>query len=560
MRVLPLLAAAGLLSCGSASGAAFPGHNGLIVFGRTTSGQPPAIMAVDPVTGAQRPLAAGVEPAWSADGSRLAFVQDGVVYVADAGAQGPVALGSGEFPSWSPDGTQIAVSRYDEKPLPGHPRGTLQLVVLTVADGAAFQLTDSTSDVTLPAWSPDGSTIAYATPAGLGTVPAGGGAAAPVPTPGATVNGGPSWAPDGSQLAFVDARGQVWTVKPDGSGAQQVTYTLVGSNGSTARPAWSPDGGSIAWTQGADLCTTDLAGNVRRLTRTLHTDPSAVASFPDWQPAPTGAGTIAAPPPGTNDELGCDWNPGVRVELLSVNVSTQNVALKAPQQLVFVNHTTLPLSVTTTLHSEHATVEPGNFFGVGTEPGSYEFTVTGYPDGVPRRGSFVVAAAGSVAIAAHAPIRFGTRTLLTGTAKGPAGGAVAIWATPGGSTQARRVASVTPVAGRWQLAVSPGITTRYQARFEGATMERLLRVMPVLRVRRSGNTVRATLTPAAKLAHRQVFLFRSSGRAWAGFKTSRTARDGSVVFRNLPAGRYYVGYEGDDLYWGTAGEPFDVRR
>jgi WD40-like Beta Propeller Repeat len=560
MRLPLLLAAAGLLSCGSAAGAAFPGHNGLIVFSRTSSAQPPALVAVDPATGSERPLVTGTAPAWSADGSRLAYVQDGVVYVADAAGQGPVALGSGEFPSWSPDGTQIAVSRYDEKPLPGHPRGTLQLAVLTVAGGGAVQLTDSASDVMLPAWSPDGTTIAYASGSGLGTVPAGGGAAARVATPGATVAGGPSWAPDGSTLAFVDGRGQVWTVKPDGTGAHQVTYTLVGANGSAARPAWSPDGGSIAWTQGADLCTTDLAGNVRRLTRTPHADPSAVASLPDWQPASAGAGTIVAPPPGANDELGCDWNPGVRVELLSVNVSTQNVALKAAQQLVFVNHTTLPLTVATTLHGAHATVAPGDFFGVGTEPGTYEFTVTGYPDGAPRHGSFVVAAAGSVAIAAHAPVRFGTRTLLSGTARGPAGGTVAIWATPGGTTKARRVASVTPVAGSWQLAVSPGITTRYEARFDGATTTRLLRVMPVLRVRRSGSTVRATLTPAAKLVSRQVFLFRSAGRAWRGFRTARTGRDGSVVFRSLPPGRYYVGYEGDDLYWGTAGDPFDVRR
>ena len=560
MRVLVVVGAAALLACGPAGGGAFPGHNGLIVFSRTTPGQPPTLVAVDPATGSQRELAPGAEPAWSADGTRLAYVRNGVVYVADAGGQSPVALGSGEFPSWSPDGTQIAVSRYDEKPLPDHPHGTLQLVVLTVADGSAVQLTDSPSDVSMPAWSPDGSTIAYTTPASLGTIPAAGGAAAPVSTPGATVNGGPSWAPDGATLAFVDARGQVWTVKPDGAGARQVTYTLVGSNSPAARPAWSPDGGSIAWTQGADLCTTDLAGNVHRLTRTAHTDPSVVASLPDWQPTATGSGAIVTAPPGANDENGCDWNPGVRIELLNVNVSTQNVALKAPQELVFVNHTTLPLTVTTTLRGEHATVQPGDFFGVTTAPGSYEFTVAGYPDGAPRRGSFVVAGAGAVTIAQHAPIRFGDRTLLTGTAKGPSGSAVAIWGTPGRSTQATRVGSVMPVAGRWQLPVSPGITTRYEARFEGATTQRLLRVKPVLQVRRNGSTVRAVLKPAAKLSNRQLFLFRSAGRAWSGFKTARTGRDGSAVFRKIPPGRYYVGYEGDDLYWGTAGDPFDIRR
>src|SRR5439155_1116544 len=192
----------------------------------------------------------------------------------------------------------------------------------------------------------------------------------------------------------VAANGQVWIANADGSNARQITYTLLGAESAPERPAWSPDGGQIAWTQGADLCVTDATGTVRRLTYTQQPSPTFQAALPAWQPTAQPSTPIVVPSAGPNNTIGCDWNPGVRVELLDVNVSTNAVSLKAPQQLVFVNHTRNPLTVSTTLHGEHATIDPGGFFGFTTEPGSYEFAVAGYPDGVQRHGTFEVAAAG----------------------------------------------------------------------------------------------------------------------------------------------------------------------
>jgi TolB protein len=59
------------------------------------------------------------------------------------------------------------------------------------------------------------------------------------------------WSPDGAWIAFVSDRvagtgkGQesIWRMAPDGSGLTQVT----GSDWEDARPAWSPDGGEIAF-------------------------------------------------------------------------------------------------------------------------------------------------------------------------------------------------------------------------------------------------------------------------------------------------------------------------
>jgi hypothetical protein len=549
VRGLVVLAAALLLS-GAAAGA-FPGRNGVIAMTRSGAKPQATLVVVDPATGTERELGVGTEPAWSADGERLAFVRDGVVYVAAADGSGAQPVGSGEFPSWSPDGTRLAVSRPDD-------HGIRQLFVVSL-DGNATQLTTGTSAVSLPAWSPNGSTIAFATADSLHAVEADGTGLRTIPTAGARINGGPAWSPDGATLAFVDARDQVWTVAADGGGAHQVTYTLVAPSGSQARPAWAPDGRAIAWTVNADLCITDLAGTVRRLTRTQQSTPSVLASFPDWQPTATGSGTIGEPARGANDTVGCDWNPGVRVELTSLAPSPAGPVVKAPQQVVFVNHTTVPLTIATTMKALRGVVEPGSFLGFDTVPGEYEFAVTGYPDGAARRGTISVPAAGTVAIAAHAPLRYGDRTVLSGTASGPAG-AVALWARPAGSARAVQVATVRPSGGRWQVSVAPRISTTYEARFQGATTERLLRVMPALKSRRSGTTVTVTLKPAAALARQPVYLFRMTGRTWAGAGSARLSRAGAAVFRNLAPGRYYVGFEGGDRYWGTAGEPFTVRR
>jgi hypothetical protein len=522
--------------------------NGLIAFTQTG-----AVEVFDPASAAVHQVVLGSAPAWSPDGSKLAYARDGQVYVAKADGTGEVAVGAGNYPSWSPDGGALALSRPDGL-------GIVQVYVVRLADGGTTQLTFGTASAALPAWSPDGSTIVFDSGAALYAVPSAGGDVRAIPLP-TQVDGGASWSPDGGRLAFVAANGQVWIAGTDGSGGHQVTYTLFGPGSAPDRPTWSPDGGLIAWTQGADLCVTDPAGAVRRLTFTQATSQTVQASLAAWQPSTQPSAAIVAAASGASNIKGCDWNPGVRIEIFDSNVSTKAVALSASQQLVFVNHTTNVLTVTTTLHGEHATVDPGGFISFVTEPGSYDFAVTGYPDGVPRSGTFDVAAAGSATIDAHAPIRYGTSTVLSGVARGPAGGTVAIKARPAGATGYTQVGTVKPAGGRWQLRVAPRITTWYQVSFEGALTDRLLRVKPSLRVERSGATIRISLQPAAPLARAVVFLFRlSASGAWTQARTARVDRHGLLLLRNVPSGRYYVGFQGNDRYWSTACEPFTVRR
>lgn len=59
----------------------------------------------------------------------------------------------------------------------------------------------------------------------------------------------PAWSPDGGRLAF-GRGGEVWTTNPDGSGGVRLTQKTVNSKGDErvqGSPSWSPDGAFIAY-------------------------------------------------------------------------------------------------------------------------------------------------------------------------------------------------------------------------------------------------------------------------------------------------------------------------
>jgi dipeptidyl aminopeptidase/acylaminoacyl peptidase len=137
-----------------------------------------------PVTGGgARPLTAGhgdTAPAWSPDGSRLAFLRDGQVHVLAADGGDPrqvtdLPLGAGA-PVWSPTGERLAFTAPVD-PNRGGPLVTRrvdyqadgagmfgavrsQVHVLDLSSGAVRQLTDG-DHAGRPAWSPDGRTLAF---------------------------------------------------------------------------------------------------------------------------------------------------------------------------------------------------------------------------------------------------------------------------------------------------------------------------------------------------------------------------------------------------------------
>jgi Tol biopolymer transport system component len=175
-----------------------------------------------------------LQPDWSPDGSKIAFVRDGAIYVTSSSSGGALTrLTSGRSPSWSPDGTKIAFAR------PG-PQNT-DIYVMN-ADGTGATLLTSGLDADSPDWSPDGEMLAFEGTAGdsdasrIYTMRKNGTATTELPGSGEDFS--PWWSPDGSSLVFtsIEVDSEIVVAAADGSGRRVVTsnpaYEFL--------PSWSP--------------------------------------------------------------------------------------------------------------------------------------------------------------------------------------------------------------------------------------------------------------------------------------------------------------------------------
>jgi outer membrane protein assembly factor BamB/Tol biopolymer transport system component len=204
--------------------------------------------------------------AWSPDGTRVAFVRatfdfappipDGV-YVMKPDGTGATRIKGCQGQScptrlsWSPDGRQIAyvgartLGVMDGDGSHDHPIYSCpKLPCLQPVDG--------------PSWSPDSSRLVFAAAdrdnaTGLFIVGAQGGALRTVMRCYASsCEGGasvaPAWSPDGGEIAFHQEQ-NVFLIRPDGTGLLQLTScrTEVASTCKAAEPAWSSDGARIAY-------------------------------------------------------------------------------------------------------------------------------------------------------------------------------------------------------------------------------------------------------------------------------------------------------------------------
>ena len=103
------------------------------------------------------------QPAWSPDGTTLAYVKGARIMVGAAAFTAPPEGGSDNGPTWSPDGTTIVFSRFIER---SDSDFRTQVILRVVATGAEHVLVNQKLDgrftsVSGSAWSPDGTTIAY---------------------------------------------------------------------------------------------------------------------------------------------------------------------------------------------------------------------------------------------------------------------------------------------------------------------------------------------------------------------------------------------------------------
>jgi dipeptidyl aminopeptidase/acylaminoacyl peptidase len=238
------------------------------------------------------------DPQLSPDGRRIAFVVTTLsedrdeylanIWVADVDGGAPRRFTAGPRrdlePRWSPDGTRLAF--LSERT----PREKLQLYVMPADGGEPTKLTTLDNGVSSLVWSPDGSRLAFVSPVGGPREPEsederrksrparvitslkyrlnGEGfvydrrphvfvvaidGTAPVQlTDGDFIDADPTWTPDGQSIVFVSARhaerddddaSDLWRVPVKGGTPQRLTATA----GPVLLPAFSPDGRTIAY-------------------------------------------------------------------------------------------------------------------------------------------------------------------------------------------------------------------------------------------------------------------------------------------------------------------------
>jgi Tol biopolymer transport system component len=184
-------------------------------------------------------------PVWSHDGTRLAWIYHGNLWTIHADGAGDRQLAAGAAtPSWSPDDTQLVFEHRE-------PTGARGIYRVNANGGGPLRLAVGST----PAWSPDRTRIAFVRGKDVYSIAPDGTAARKLTKTKRPTSGPLSWSPDSTRLA-VSRAGDIYSVRADGAGEVRLTT----SRRPEIQPAWSPNGGEIAYVLGSTIAVVNAGG------------------------------------------------------------------------------------------------------------------------------------------------------------------------------------------------------------------------------------------------------------------------------------------------------------